>query len=116
MREVFNMKKLVNVYNQCQEYNFENATIWVNFEDGETVITDEDYDSPCLILKCYMSLGENCYGIRDFLHAYQIETTKYKRIVALYGKYQPKIQVLRLTIENTSDVQSKTIEEGKKYF
>ena len=110
------MKKLANVYKYSQEYDFENATIWVNFEDAETVITDEDYDSPCLILTCYMYLGTDCYGIRDFLHAHHIERTKYTRIVAIYGKYEPAIHALRLTVQHSSDVQSKSNEEGKMYF
>ena len=116
MQAQFDMDILTYVFDNEKECTFLNVTVWVKHDDGETIITDTNPDSPSIILKCYIDLHGNCYDLKDFLRAYRLEVTKYTRIVAFHGKYEPTVKILRLCVEDISYVVSKTNEEGNIYF
>ena len=116
MRDAFNMENLTKLYNKCEEDMLVDATIWIQRQDTETIITDEDSESPSIILQCYMQLNDDCWSLEHFLRAHKLETTEYVKIVAIYTKYEPNIQLLRIKIRDISDVVPKTNEEGSIYF
>ena len=116
MRDTFDMKKLTKLYNKCEEDVLIDAKIWIQRQGAETIITDEDIESPSLILQCYMQLNNDCWSLEHFLRAHKLETTEYVKIVAVYTKYEPNIQLLRIKINDKSNVVPKTNEEGSIYF